>query len=326
MEAEPRGAFDKSEMFGENLRESIRNRGVPLLAQPLCERAGIDTDWAGYGAEPIGSTGIQRHVGEIGFQRRGCVAAPRHLAAYHDSLPRRQREIAAGAARFAEAAFDALVDFLLHAGQALQIGQMRARVRVDENAGVEQVLRVGQFLYALHDAISFRPPFSFDKRRHVAAGAVFAFERSVVAVHHQTHHVIHEPRILIDGLLVGERWRDYEMKIAVFGVAEDDGIVVAVLCEDALQVDHGIGEPMHRKNDILNDDTGATAAHGTDGWKHARPDLPQCGLLRWVMSESRRFEKLQFACGLLRALLQRCTVCFLGTLEFHEQAGRVSGK
>ena len=105
---------------------------------------------------------------------------------------------------------------------------MRVAIGIDDDAGIQQIVGIGQLLQPPHDLVAFASPLGLDEGRHVAAGAVLGLQRAVVAIDHQLHHIVDEVRVLIDGGLLVEALRDDEVQIAVFGVAEDDGVVVGM--------------------------------------------------------------------------------------------------
>lgn len=66
---------------------------------------------------------------------------------------------------------------------------MRRRIGIENNSGVQQVLRVGEGLELSHESISLASPFRFDKRSHIPASAMFGFQCAVVLADHQMHNV-----------------------------------------------------------------------------------------------------------------------------------------
>ena len=108
---------------------------------------------------------------------------------------------------------------------------MSSRVGIDDHSRIEQILRVSERLERLHHRVGFNAPLGFDERSHVASGAVFSLQRTIVFAHHQVHHIVDEVPVLSLFLLSVEALRNYEMQIAVLGVAKDDGIRIAVLFE-----------------------------------------------------------------------------------------------
>jgi hypothetical protein len=89
---------------------------------------------------------------------------------------------------------------------SFQVGHVRGRVGIDDDAGVEQVVRIGERLEPLHHRVPFGAPLGLDKRRHVAAGAVLGLERAIVFVHHQLDDVVNEVAILRDFRSVLKPW------------------------------------------------------------------------------------------------------------------------
>ena len=146
-------------------------------------------------------------------------------------------------------------------GKLLEVAEVGARVGVDDDAGIEQAGGVGQRLELAHDLIGFRAPLGFDERGHVASGSVLGLERPVEAVDHEFHDIFDEVRILVDGALVVERLGDDEVEIAVLGVAEDDGIVVAVAAEEPVQLLRGGRQVLDGEGNVFDDDRGAALAH-----------------------------------------------------------------
>ena len=147
-----------------------------------------------------------------------------------------------GHLRLAVAALNALVDLGLDRGKLLEVGEMRAAIGVDDDAGIEQIVGIGQLLQPAHDLVGIATPLGLDKWRHVAAGAMFGLERAIVAIDHQLHQIVDKARILIDGALIVEALRDDKMKIAVFGMAEDDARCRTRAREEPVQIVGGVGQ------------------------------------------------------------------------------------
>ncbi len=97
----------------------------------------------------------------------------------------REGQAVRGAQRFAETALDAAVDDVLGGRHRLEVFKVGVRVVVEDDAGVEQVVRVEQLLDRAHQVGGFLAPFHLDKGRHVAAGAVLGLQRTIVFVDHQ---------------------------------------------------------------------------------------------------------------------------------------------
>ena len=79
-------------------------------------------------------------------------------------------------------------------------------------------------------------PFPFDKGRHIAAGAMFSFERTVVRVDHQRAYIVHEARVALDLGGIREILREDEVQIALKCVAENNAFCVAMLAQQDLQI------------------------------------------------------------------------------------------
>ena len=251
--------------------------GQPAAAQAACQVAGIDADRAGRGAHATTGAGVEAHVG-IGFAHLAGVFANRCTASQFphtgDTLAGRERQAVRWAERFAETAFDAAVDDVLGGRHRLEVFQVGVRVVVDDHTRVEQAFRVEQGLDAAHQVGGFLAPFHFDEGRHVAAGAVLGLERAVVLVDDQLAQVVHEAGVAVDLGFVAEILRDDEVQVALQRVAENDAFVVAVVAQQALQVERGIGQRLDGEGDVLDQHRGAGATHGADGREGALAHLP----------------------------------------------------
>jgi hypothetical protein len=74
---------------------------------------------------------------------------------------------------------------------------VRLRVVVDDHSGIQQVVRVEERLDPAHQVGGLPAPFHLDKGRHVAAGAVFGLERTVVLVDDQFADLVHEAGVAL---------------------------------------------------------------------------------------------------------------------------------
>ena len=151
---------------------------------------------------------------------------------------------------------------------------MCLRIVVEDDARIQQVARIEKPLDPTHQVDRLAPPFHLDEGRHVAPGAVFGLERSIVLLHNQLADVIHEPRVALDFSLRGEILRENEMEIAFERVAEDDRFVVSVRGEERLQIQGRCGKRLDRKGNVLDDDRGAGAPHGPHRREGALAHLP----------------------------------------------------
>src|SRR6201999_3316059 len=128
----------------------FRPLAVLLGAQFLDKLAGVDPDRAGELAGAVRGAGLQRLVLEL-LQPRPRPGRPGrlpgHLPAQHDPLPRRRGQVAARADRLAEAALDAGRRRLLDWRRRFQVAEVYAGVAVEDHAGVEHAVGVGQLLH-----------------------------------------------------------------------------------------------------------------------------------------------------------------------------------
>jgi MFS family permease len=111
---------------------------------------------AAWGA--VGGAGVQAVVVVLGAQLGGqfmiaFLLGAGQFPAQHDPLPRGQGEVAAGADRFAVAALDTPVDLGLNHWGGLDVPNVRLRVVVQDDSGVEYPGRVEQFLDLAHHGI-----------------------------------------------------------------------------------------------------------------------------------------------------------------------------
>src|SRR5271157_6517714 len=98
---------------------------MPGPAKALGQLSGIDRNRASGSAQAIHRAGIERRVGEIGFERgespvSACVLQALHLAPHDDALARRRGQIPARTLGLAVAALDALIDLVFDYRHALQ--------------------------------------------------------------------------------------------------------------------------------------------------------------------------------------------------------------
>ena len=208
-------------------------RWLGLLAtQALDELAGIDTYRAGGAAHRVHRAGLDAHV-FIGLIQLGYELAIAGFfralagAAHHDALAWGQREIARRADRLAVAALHAAVHFLFHGGVELDVFDVRIWVIVQDDAWVHRVGGIAGPLEFLHDRVEFVAVLAAYIRRHGAAGAVLGLEVAL-GRENQVHHALIEIVIPTNGVIAFKAVREQEVDIAVLGVAENDGIVIAI--------------------------------------------------------------------------------------------------
>ena len=115
-----------------------------------------------------------------------------------------------------------------------EIGYVALRVVVENNAWVEDIVRVEEMFYLFHELEGISTPLAFDVWSHVATCAMFGFERAIVVVDHHSGYVVHKSLVASDfGLRVEALVYD-EVVVAFEGMTIDDGIVVVVMLEELL--------------------------------------------------------------------------------------------
>ena len=129
----------------------------------------------------------------------------------------------------------------------LEVLQVGLRVVVENDSGIEEILRVEERFDAAHQAGGLASPFHLDEGRHVAAGAVLGLERAVVFVDDEFAYLIHEARIAIDLGGVAEVLGEDEVEVAFERMAKDDALAVAVLPQQGLQVQRCGGQRFDRE-------------------------------------------------------------------------------
>ena len=111
---------------------------------------------------------------------------------------------------------------------------MRRGVVGEDDARIEQTAGIKQRLDVAHQIGGLLAPFHFHKGRHIATGAVFCFERSVVLGHHQITDIVHEAGIALHLGVIAKVLGKNKMQIALQGMAKDDGLAIAVLQKQRL--------------------------------------------------------------------------------------------
>ena len=104
--------------------------------------------------------------------------------------------------------------------------------------------------------------------------------------------LVHEAAIALDLGGDVEVLREHEVQVAVERVAEDDRVGVAVLGQQALQVERGLGEPLHREGDVLDDDRGADAAHRAHRREQALAHVPEARALGGSVGKAHRLVRV----------------------------------
>ena len=126
-------------------------------------------------------------------------------------------------------------------------------VIVENDAGIEQILRVENLLQFAHSGKSLLAPLILDKGRHISARAVLSLERAVIFLDHEARHITHHRSIALHLALVTEKLVDDEVVVALKGMAVDAGILVTVVGDETLQFDGRLGQVIDSKGDVLDE-------------------------------------------------------------------------
>ena len=102
----------------------------------------------------------------------------------------------------------------------------------------------------MHDRVELVAILAAYIRRHGAAGAVLGLEVAL-GRENQVHHALVEVVIPTDGVIAFKAVREQEVDIAVFGVAKDYGVVIAIAGKEFLQGRTGISQVPHGHDDIF---------------------------------------------------------------------------
>ena len=191
-----------------------------------------------------------------------------------NALAWREGEAVRRAERFAEATFDAAVNDVFSRWHRFQVFEVGVRVVIKDNAGIKQLVGVEQRLDFAHQVSRVLAPFHFDKRCHVAPGAVFGLERAIIFFDNQLAEVIHETGVTVDFGGVAKILCNDKVQVTFEGVAENDRLVVTVMAEQGLQVERGVGKRFDVEGNILDQDRGAGAAHRANRGEGAFAYLP----------------------------------------------------
>ncbi len=298
-EPSPDSGGQRAEMLGSPV-------GQPLVglafdhprAKGFGEFAGVHVHGAGHPAKAVRGAGgfTLPTVPLFEFSQPGRIVSgggePGDLPLDHDTLAGGQAQVARWAVAFAETAFHARVDQRIGRRQGLEILQVNRRVGIENDPGIEQAPGIEDSLDLLHQPIGIAAPLLFNKRGHVAAGAVLGLERPVIGVHHHVGDVVHKAGVAVQFCGITEIGRKDEMQVAGQGVTENNGLPVTVLVKQSLQVQGGRGQAVYGKGHILDEHGGAQIPHGTHGGQQALADLPQVVTLDGVVRKNRRKDQV----------------------------------
>src|SRR6202140_990392 len=159
-------------------RRRLREPSLVVTADRSRHRAGVDSDRTGQFAQSARSAAVDAEI-EEGAPEIVALALcltrlneALQLPRANDALPRGDGQAARWAHRFAEAALDAAIDQRIGRQHWLEILQVNVPVLVENDAGIEQALRVEQPLDAPHQIGGLLAPLHLDEGSHMASGAV----------------------------------------------------------------------------------------------------------------------------------------------------------
>ena len=288
--SDPQGALDDvgradrgaGELFpgrpppGDQQRGLLPPGGRFGAAERLLQRAGVDLDRARDRAAAVHRAGLDAVVLVLvlqpGQQRRPLGLAG-HLPAQHDPLPRGGGDVATGAHRLAEAAFDAVRGGVLDRRRGLERLQVDAVVAGQDHVRRQDAAGVGELLDPPHHVGGLVAPLVADERRHVDTGAVLGLERAVVLVDDQRDQIGHERRVPLPVGLLAEAGGQGEVQVAVGrvpgGVRQE-----AVLGQQVLQILGALGDAVRREAHVLDDQGGPFGAPLSDDAEEPVADPP----------------------------------------------------
>ncbi len=179
--ATPPAAGDRAPMLGRSAPHGSLERIRLVCPEPAHEVAGVDVDRARHTAHAVDRAGLHAVVVVVLLQIAeqfgvALLLGPRHVAADHDALPRREGDALARTGRLAVAAFDTAVDFLLDRRHPLQVVQVRIGVIGEDHSGVQDAVGVEQMLDLPHHVGEFVTVLASHERRHDASGAVLGLQ------------------------------------------------------------------------------------------------------------------------------------------------------
>ncbi len=268
-------------MIGSKVRGALFALRPALGALAQYHGAGLDADRAAAGADVAGGAGIQAGIVEavvqFGEPRIVLVrlAEALHLAGHDDALAGAQCQLRARAGRLAEAALDAQIDDRVTEPHLFEMLEMHGLVVGDQDARIEQIVRVEQRLDLAHDAIGGGAPFAFDERCDGAPGAMLGLERAAIAHRHELAQIFAEDIELLRRARRRQLVAHLEVEIAGEGVTEDHRILVAVLIEELAHVDDEVGQPVDGGRHVLGQHGGARPPRRARRGEEAFAHVPQ---------------------------------------------------
>ena len=163
---------------------------------------------------------------------------------------------------------------LLDLGLGLQVLEVDPGIAIQDDAGVQDAVRVGELLDPPHHRRRLLAPLARDVRGHVHAGAVLGLQGAVVLADDQLDELLHELVVALEVLGLREVGRQLEVQVAgrrVSGDADQE----AVLAEQRLQVARALGDALGTNADVLDDQRAAERAQPPDQPEQALAHAPR---------------------------------------------------
>ena len=174
------------------------------------------------------------------------------------------------------AIFLARLEIVVEHGQRLEMLDETVGIIIEDDTRVEDIVRVEDLLQLLHHTIGFLSPLIFDKRCHIASGTMLSLQRTVVFSHDELHHILHHVAVAFYLLLCGKTLIEDEVVITLESMTINAGILVAMACDELLQIDRSMWQVLDMERHIL-DETRRTdwslAAHSGEDAGADRPVL-----------------------------------------------------
>ena len=283
------------EMVSRKRSQSFSQSTHLHLANDVDKLARVDAERTGSSAEPISGTEVLAdalegflQVGELRFllvQRpltcRNSGFETGNLALDDDTLTRRKGtgdiafgKAAAGAVHLAETAFDTAIHERMNGRQRFDMLDIRSFIFVENHTRIEDILGVEKRFRFLHQLICFIAPFATHKGRHIAARTMFGFERTMIFIHYQIHHLVHHPIVLIDSGLRVESLVENEVVITLKRMTINHRLGIVMVDEELLQIGSRIRQMFDGESNVFDQARAANrtgAAHRGEDARSHRP-------------------------------------------------------
>ena len=156
------------------------------------------------------------------------------------------------ALHFAEAAFNATINYRIKTRQRLYVLHIGIRILIEYHPWIQYPVRIEQILDVHHQFIGIVTPFFPDERRHVASSTMFSLERTIIPFGNKFNHIAHHPVILRNCRRSVKALVQDEMPIAVESVTVYHRIRIVVSYKKPLQFIRSICQLFDRDCDIFN--------------------------------------------------------------------------